>query len=89
MVPDTTKLAERPRVCLQELSDEIPMDYTKLFNHHLYSIHTGIVSDAIAAYNELNVKHEPLKLITPQFETPLPILQAAASIFHHLFHIQF
>ena len=32
---------------------------------------------AIKSYHELNVKHEPLKLITPQFETPLPPLQAA------------
>ncbi|XP_047001850.1 intraflagellar transport protein 52 homolog [Schistocerca americana] len=77
MIPDTAKLAERPRVCLQESTDEIPMDYTKLFDQRLFSIHTGIVADAIEAYNQLNVKHEPLRLITPQFETPLPFLQAA------------
>uniref|UniRef100_A0A3Q2ZWF6 Intraflagellar transport 52 homolog (Chlamydomonas) n=1 Tax=Kryptolebias marmoratus TaxID=37003 RepID=A0A3Q2ZWF6_KRYMA len=29
------------------------------------------------AYTQLNVKHEPLQLITPQFETPLPQLQPA------------
>uniref|UniRef100_H3BIA5 Intraflagellar transport 52 n=1 Tax=Latimeria chalumnae TaxID=7897 RepID=H3BIA5_LATCH len=29
------------------------------------------------AYEQLNVKHEPLQLIQPQFETPLPILQPA------------
>ena len=31
----------------------------------------------ITAYKELGIKHEPLRLITPQFETPLPPLQAA------------
>ena len=31
----------------------------------------------ITAYKELGIKHEPLRLITPQFETPLPHLQAA------------
>ena len=29
----------------------------------------------INAYKELGIKHEPLRLITPQFETPLPPLQ--------------
>jgi intraflagellar transport protein 52 len=77
MVPDTARLAERPRVCLQESSDEIPTDYTKLFNQRLFSINTGCVPAAIQAYEDLNVKHEPLRLITPQFETPLPSLQAA------------
>ncbi|PNF19238.1 Intraflagellar transport protein 52-like protein [Cryptotermes secundus] len=77
MVPDTARLAEKPRVCLQETSDEIPTDYPKLFNQRLFSINTGCVPAAIQAYHELNVKHEPLRLITPQFETPLPPLQAA------------
>lgn len=77
MVPDTARLAEKPRVCLQESADEIPTDYTKLFNQRLFSINTGCVPAAIQAYQELNVKHEPLRLITPQFETPLPPLQAA------------
>lgn len=31
------------------------------------------------AYEQLNVKHEPLQLIQPQFETPLPVLQPAVS----------
>ena len=31
------------------------------------------------AYEQLNVKHESLSLITPQFETPLPPLQPAVS----------
>ncbi|KAJ9573714.1 hypothetical protein L9F63_008927 [Diploptera punctata] len=77
MVPDMSKLAEKPRVCLQESADEIPTDYTKLFNQRLFSINTGCVPAAIQAYQDLNVKHEPLRLITPQFETPLPPLQAA------------
>lgn len=32
-----------------------------------------------SAYKLLNVKHEALQLITPQFETPLPLLQPAVS----------
>lgn len=31
----------------------------------------------LQAFEELGVKHEPLRLIPPQFESPLPPLQAA------------
>lgn len=76
MIPDTCRLSEHLRVCLQE-SDEVPADYTRLFDTKLYSISTSLVPASIKAYEQLNVKHEPLRLITPQFETPLPPLQAA------------
>ena len=76
MIPDTCRLADQLRVCLQE-SDEIPPDYTRLFDTKLFSISTSLVPSAIKAYEQLGVKHEPLRLITPQFETPLPPLQAA------------
>ena len=36
------------------------------------------------AYNEMNVKHETLSLITPQFETPLPPLEPSVSGIHWL-----
>jgi len=58
---------------------EIPLDYTTLFNTRLFSLNTNLVKDAIEAYELLGVKHEPLKLIAPQFEAPLPPLQAAVS----------
>ncbi|KAG8224547.1 hypothetical protein J437_LFUL002151 [Ladona fulva] len=75
-VPDTAQLSERLRVCLQE-SDEIPTDNMKLFNQKLFSISGDKVPDVLEAYSLLNVKYEPLKLIKPQFETPLPALQCA------------
>lgn len=78
MVPDTARLAERLRMCLQE-SDEMPADTTRLFDEKLFSINTNLVPSCIHAFEQLSVKHEPLKLITPQFETPLPALQAAVS----------
>ena len=76
MIPDTSRLSDLPRVCLQE-SEEIPPDYTRLFSTRLFSISTAAVPRGITAYKELGIKHEPLRLITPQFETPLPPLQAA------------
>ena len=51
--------------------------YFRLFNTRLFSIGTIAVPRGINAYKELGIKHEPLRLITPQFETPLPPLQVS------------
>jgi len=75
-VPDITALADRLRSCLQE-SDEMPKDFTTLFSPTLFKFDTDLIPEAIDLYKTLNVKHEPLTLIPPQFETPLPELQAA------------
>ena len=79
--PDISYLSDRPRLCLQESAVDIPLDYTSLIDTRLFSLHSGVVADAIRAYETLGVKHEPLRLITPQFETPLPSLQAAVSLY--------
>lgn len=41
-------------------------------------------------YDALGVKHEPLRLIAPQFETPFPPLQLAVSsfIYNHVADIE-
>ena len=59
---------------LQHTSD---VTHFRLFNTRLFSISTAAVPRGITAYKELGIKHEALRLITPQFETPLPPLQAA------------
>lgn len=76
MLPDTGSLSERLRVCLQE-GDENPRDFTSLFDMSLLKLHTNTLPSVLDAYKQLNVKHEALQLITPQFETPLPPLQPA------------
>ncbi|XP_060714501.1 intraflagellar transport protein 52 homolog isoform X2 [Tachysurus vachellii] len=76
MLPDTGYLSERLRVCLQE-GDETPRDFTSVFDMSLFKLSTDSLPSVIRAYKQLNVKHEPLQLITPQFETPLPPLQPA------------
>jgi intraflagellar transport protein 52 len=70
-VPDITALADRLRSCLQE-SDDLPKDFTTLFNNDLYKFDTDLVPEAIDLYKTLGIKHEPLTLIPPQFETPMP-----------------
>ncbi|XP_058801612.1 intraflagellar transport protein 52 homolog [Phymastichus coffea] len=77
-VPDITQQADKPKVCTQDLdSVDIPREYTKLFRHDLYSINLDLVPASLKAYEDLDVKHEPLSLIAPNFETPLPPTQAS------------
>lgn len=77
-LPQTESLAEQLRTCLQE-GEEIPRDFTSLFtlDDGLFNIDTDIIPEAIKAYETLNVPHEPLQLIAPQFQTPLPPLEPA------------
>jgi len=75
-VPDITALADRLRSCLQE-SDELPKDFTTLFTEKLFKFDTDLIPETLDLYKQLGVKHEPLTLIPPKFETPMPALQAA------------
>lgn len=75
-IPHTAKLAENPKTCLQE-GEEVPRDFTTLFDQTLHQLDTDVIPDAVRAFDELGVAHEPLQLITPQFETPLPPLNPA------------
>jgi intraflagellar transport protein 52 len=75
-VPDITALADRLRSSLQE-SDELPRNFITLINDKLYKFDTNMIPEALNIYKTLKIKHEPLTLIPPQFETPMPALQAA------------
>uniref|UniRef100_A0A1B6HN52 Uncharacterized protein n=1 Tax=Homalodisca liturata TaxID=320908 RepID=A0A1B6HN52_9HEMI len=54
-VPDTCHLADLPRGCLQEAVDDVPTDYTRLFDHSLSSVNMDMVPAVLAAYEELQV----------------------------------
>jgi len=75
-IPDTEALAERLRACLQE-GEELPVDFTTLFDHTLFKYDTNIIPQAVKLYKKMNVDHVTLSLIPPQFEVPLPPLQPA------------
>eukprot|EP00899_Mesostigma_viride_P004969 jgi/Mesvir1/14473/Mv05180-RA.2 len=75
-LPDTEALAERLRSCLQE-GEEVPKDFTTLFDDLLFKLDTALIPEAVELYSKLGVKHAPLTLISPQFEKPLPPLQPA------------
>jgi len=75
-LPDTAKLAETVRSCLQE-SEDLPKDFTSMFDLDLFQFDTSYMASSIRLYDQLRMKHEPLSLIQPQFETPLPALHPA------------
>ena len=75
-LPDCEALSERVKCCLQE-SEEVTKDFTTLFDETLFKFDTSLIPEAVALYDKLDVKHEPLSLIPPQFEHPLPPLNPA------------
>lgn len=75
-VPDIASLAEEPLSCLQETEDA-PSDYTKLFTQQIYEIDNTLLAKVIAAYKDFHMEKEVLKLIKPQFDSPLPNLEPA------------
>jgi len=75
-LPDSEVLAERVRCCLQE-TEEVTKDFTTLFDDSLFKFDTSLIPEAVELYRKLDVKHEPLALIPPQFDHPLPPLSPA------------
>ncbi|KAI8929594.1 hypothetical protein BC831DRAFT_443325 [Entophlyctis helioformis] len=75
-LPETAKLSETLRSCLQE-SEELPKDFTTMFDMKLFKFDTSLIPTAVRLYQQMHLKHEPLTLIQPQFETPLPPLEPA------------
>jgi len=75
-IPHTQGLAMNLRSCLQE-NEALPRDFTQLFDDSLFKFDTDLIPEAVKLYQQLGVKHEPLTLIPPQFETPMPALQPA------------
>ena len=75
-LPDTESLSERLKPCLEE-SDPLPKDFSQLFDDTLYALKTDMIPEAIELYKQLDLKHAPLSLIAPEFETPLPPLEPA------------
>lgn len=71
-------VADIPKACLiDSIGSEIPADFKKMFDMTLCSLSNRLLKDVINTYQQLNVKYEPLKIIKPQFEIPLPSLQLA------------
>lgn len=48
-----------------------------MFNQDLFTFDTNLVPDVKTLFKDIDVKHEPLTLIPPTFETPMPSLEPA------------
>eukprot|EP00758_Cryptobia_borreli_P014173 Tbor_TRINITY_DN5899_c3_g1::TRINITY_DN5899_c3_g1_i1::g.6562::m.6562/K19681/IFT52; intraflagellar transport protein 52 len=70
-LPDTGALSQKLRVAVEE-SEDLPRDFTKLFDFSTFKLDTSKIPEVSATYQKLQVKQEPLTLIPPEFQTPLP-----------------
>lgn len=75
-VPHIEALAQNIKPCLQGM-DELPKDFTKLFDNSMFTFDTNLIPQAVKLYDVLGVPHGALTLIPPQFECPLPQLAPA------------
>lgn len=75
-VPHIESISQTIKPCLQGL-DVLPKSFTKMFDNAMYGLDTNLIPEAIKLYETLGVPHDPLTLIPPQFECPLPKLSLA------------
>ena len=78
-VPDIEALSERLRSCL-ERHEPLPQDISSSLYGDMLSFSTDLIPDVIDMYSTLKVPKEPLTLIPPEFEVPIPPLRPA--VFH-------
>lgn len=83
-LPNIDLLANQPMPYFEE-SEKIPSDFTRLIfesnqvlnnqndnKNGLFQFDNSTYPLILGCYNEFNMEHEPLTLIKPAFETPLP-----------------
>lgn len=75
-VPNIEALSQILKPCLQGM-DDLPRDFTKLFDMNMFKFDVDLIPYTIKVYENLGVPHDPLTLISPQFECPLPKLMPA------------
>ncbi|KAL3087559.1 hypothetical protein niasHT_024952 [Heterodera trifolii] len=73
-IPDNLQLSSQPKMCLQEseIEQTFTGDITKLFDTSLSSISLEHWPEAIRLYDKIGLKHEPLTLVSPAFQVPMP-----------------
>lgn len=78
-IPDHVRLSEELKVCMQEADFDMSVasDFMNCFDQSITSFDLSTWPKVLRAYDQLQVKVEPLTLIVPQFEVPLPPLLPA------------
>jgi intraflagellar transport protein 52 len=75
-IPYLESLSQTLKPCIQGM-DELPRDFTKMFDLSMFRFDVDLIPETIKLYDTLGVPHEPLTLIPPQFECPLPKMSPA------------
>ena len=78
-IPDNLQLSNQLKSCLQEseLEQTFFGDFTKFFDQSLCAISLDAWPEAIRVYEKIGLKYEPLTLVTPSFQVPMPPFQPA------------
>ncbi len=61
--------------------DELPRDFTKLFDMQMFKFDVDLIPLTISTHEQLGVPHELFTLIPPQFECPMPKLTPGELVF--------
>lgn len=72
-IPNVDVLSKDIRPCLQGM-DDLPSDFSKLFDVTMFKFDVDLIPRVTKSFNVLGLNHDPLTLIPPQFESPLPKL---------------
>lgn len=75
-IPHIESLSQSLKPCLQGM-DDLPKDFTKMFDMGMFRLDVDLIPQTISLYDTLGVPHEPLTLIPPQFDCPLPKMSPA------------
>ncbi len=72
-LPNMETLSQTIKICLQGV-EEFPSDFYSLFDLKAQNFTMNVIFPVISAYHSSDIPHQPLTLIAPQFEAPLPKL---------------
>ena len=76
-VPDIAEIADNLKSCfhvtliLNQEGEELPIDISSMFQTNLFKYDFELVPESVSIFKKMEVKHETLTLIVPQFEVPL------------------
>ena len=75
-LPNTLSLAQTLRGSMQD-TPRAPLDFTTLFDTELFGFDLAHIPAVLQMYQQLSLPHQPLALVPPEFEVPLPPFELA------------
>ena len=75
-LPNTLELATHMKGVIKD-TERAPLNYTSLFNSDLFKFDLSHIPAVLQLYKDLSLPHQPLSLVPPEFEVPLPPFELA------------